>query len=501
MPLRINQNITALNAWRYVGLTDASLAKSIERLSSGLRVNRAADDPAAFVTSEYMRSTIAGIGQAIKNVGDAISMMQTIEGAFDEMSSLLTNIRTLALHAANTGPNDADALAADQAQIQNALNSLQNIASTRRYGARVLVDGTWGRKGYTNNAGVEFITAGVDTAVNADLLVATYGFLVSILGGATRSSLLAASSFGGVSLSLAQAENLVINGVKIVLPQAILATQAAALLNTYREQTGVRATLTAGRVLVFESLRIGSQFTIAVATDQVAANGTSGVGGNNQYTVGADAMGRVNVVSGGGGVLAAFPMQGVGEYLYALPGRQDYLGTPLNLADDLTMAGLKIRVVSALASQGASNLTTTAMLWLNKSPLNFQIGPDAGQQIGATVENMQAQVLGLAGNLINVDVRSRGGAAEAVNLIQEALSQVMSQRGALGALQKQYLESTRQNLGVYQENYQAAESQIRDADMAFEMIQFTRNQIMLQAGTAMLAQANMAPQVVLELLR
>ncbi len=142
MALRINTNVGALTAHRWLNQTDGALSKSIERLSSGYRINYAADDPAGLVISESLRANASGLGQALANTQHAINMIKTAEGAMGEINNLLRTMRDLAVHAANTGANDADALAADQAQVAQAIDSIDRIASNTQFGSLALIDGT-----------------------------------------------------------------------------------------------------------------------------------------------------------------------------------------------------------------------------------------------------------------------------------------------------------------------------------------------------------------------
>lgn len=493
MGLRINQNIMALTAWRNLTITDNQLAKSIERLSSGMRINRASDDPAGFVTSENMRAQIEGITQAISNTTDAISMIQTAEGAFDEIEALLRSMRTLAVHAANTGPNDTAAIESDQAQIQNALESLDRIATTRKYGARYLLNGDLGKGGYTDTTSITFQAAGPKTLTTASLraiLGSTAGtiratFTTTI---SRRSRLTAATVFGSTPGSLAQDEVLNINGIRIELKASMNITEAIREINNYKTQTGVEASAGAGATLILQSLNYGSDWTITVQTDKSnAEDRTSGFGGPNISSVGTDVAGFF-VISSAGTDIATFIGYGNGQYLYAGKTVETINGV------NVSLEGLKVR-----ASLSAVNVS--AEITISQPLVNFQVGANRGEYVQVGINNMRPDYLGLIDQLSNIDVRSAIGAQRAIQIIDEALGQVLDERGNIGAFQKNLLESTKNSLGIYRENLSAAESNIRDTDMALEMVYFTRHQILMQSGTAMLAQANLAPQSVLQLLR
>ncbi len=165
MSLRINHNIAAMNSHRNLQANDAKLGKSLEKLSSGYKINRAADGPAALVISEQMRAQIAGLDQAVQNSESAVSMVQTAEASLTEVNNLLTNIRQLSIHAANEGVNDDVMLAADQQEITNSLASIDRISKDTQFGKIKLLDGTRGVNGVTTGKGVNFI--GANTATKA----------------------------------------------------------------------------------------------------------------------------------------------------------------------------------------------------------------------------------------------------------------------------------------------------------------------------------------------
>jgi flagellin len=294
MSLRINNNISAMNAHRNLVGNNEALGKSLERLSSGMKINRGADGPAALVISEYMRAQVNGLEQATRNNETAVNMVQTAEGALDEVGKLLVSVRQQAVAAANEGTNDPAMREASQQEIENALQSIDRISRDTQFGRKNILDG--------------------------------------------------------------------------------------------RNPT-----------LTFQ------------------------VGANSGQTVTID----------------------------------------------------------------VPNMAT--------NQLGFDVDPATG------AKNAVANGSGFA-SLSDVDVTTTLGAQDTINLVDAAIEQVASTRGRLGAFQKNTLESNLNSLRIAQENMQASESVIRDADMAAEMATFTRNQIMTQSATAQLAQANMNPQNVLRLI-
>ena len=186
MAFRINHNIPALNALRHLNRTDAQMSQSLERLSSGLKVNRGSDGPAVLVISEQMRGQIASIEQALQNSEASISMVQTAEASLTEVNRLLVAMRQLAIHAANEGANDDRMLAADQAEVENSLDTIDRIALTSQFGTRTLFDGSNGANGVAVGDGLEYIGSAPTTKGSPPS-----GYPVEILQAATRAEKLA----------------------------------------------------------------------------------------------------------------------------------------------------------------------------------------------------------------------------------------------------------------------------------------------------------------------
>lgn len=354
--MRINHNVAALNAWRNLSQTNSLLNKSLERLSSGLRINRAADDAAGLAISEKMRAQIAGLQTAQRNAQDAISLIQTAEGALNETHSILQRMRELAVQAAS----DTNT-AADRAQIQKEIDQLAQevgrIARTTEFNTQKLLDGSFEKNGITFQIGAN---AGQNISVKIGNMG---GWALGVVSGSAKVTDASGTSLGSATNSGLEAGTYVYDATNKVLKDS------------------------SGNI---------------VATEDETTAGTF-------YDV-----------------------------------------------NDST------KVV--LDATGLTTLSDGAV---------FTIG--------------------------GLDVTSQTTASQAITKFDNAIEKVSGQRADLGAVQNR-LEHTIANLGVAIENLQAAESRIRDVDMALEMANFTRNQILLQSGTAMLAQANAMPQAVLQLL-
>ena len=394
MGLRINQNIAALNAHRNLVATDNALSKSLERLSSGFRINRAADDAAGLAISEKLRAQVRGLAQAIRNAQDGISMIQTAEGALNEVHSMLQRMRELALQAANDTLSSEDRAAINR-EIQQLRAEIDNVSQRTTFNGKPLLTGALSGQFDTQNS----------TAANA-----------TINGSEQDRATVPANSFD------------VTNAV------------------------GGTYTFTAS----------GSQLTL-----QLGGSGPSQTLDLSDVSVGA---GRTYTLN--------FDRLGISFAVEANSGNQGPI-TGAHIA-----AGLNNRTV--VVTNGAAQ---------------FQVGPAASDWLGVAFEAVDVSRLNLAPALGNFNTSQTVANAQAlVTALDSALNTVSGRRGKFGAVQNR-LEHTVASLGVAQENMSAAESRIRDVDMAQEMVRFTRNQILLQAGTAMLAQANAAPQVVLQLLR
>ncbi len=465
MGVRINHNIAALNAWWNLTKTDSAIRKSLEKLSSGYRINRAGDDPAGLVISEKLRANIVGLDQAIRNAEDAISMVQTAEGALTEMNTLLNSIRALALHAANEGANDAEAIAADQAQVDSAVDSIDRIANTTKYAGKYLLNGAAGNSVEIKNSN-RVVAASIGN-------YASTGFVSYQI---TQKASQALVSLGTGATSAWGYGDLVINGVTVDIASSYSAAQIVSAINA--TVSGVIAWTSAGGS--------GTDYifikTVAYGTEASLVVTGSAVSGGVAADVGQDIAGTIH----GGSAT------GSGLTLIAATGTFKDMTITINEGYNTT------------ATHPQYDIYVTAGL------LRFVLGANADSNEIATISinSMRANQLGTstAGSQGLLAIKSGGtydltnNAAMAVQIIDEAINDVSTQRATLGAFQKNTLESTISNLGVTRENIQSSESRIRDVDMAKEMVEFTRLQILMQAGTAMLAHANVAPQAILQLL-
>jgi len=396
----INHNIAAMNTHRQLTTNTANTNKNIEKLSSGLRINRAGDDAAGLAISEKMRGQIRGLDMASKNSQDAISLIQTAEGALNETHSILQRMRELSVQSSNDTNTDADRKEL-QSEVKQLVTELDRIGNTTEFNTKKLLDGS--AKGVTekvsgtaalnNNSGVTITPTalkGLDTAAGTETskTVADGAYMIVRTGKTDAGGAFAAADY------------------KIVGPDGKDSTD------------------------------------ITIADAQLTF-------GTNIFTTATD----LTVSS---------------------------LNTNMKVGESMTF-------VFGKHQDASSDLAGSIMT---------QIGANAGQTAFISVGDMRASALGVK----SIDISSKFGAATAIETVQNAMQKVSSQRSNLGAMQNR-LEHTINNLGAASENLSAAESRIRDVDMAKEMMQQTKNNILAQASQAMLAQANQQPQGVLQLLR
>jgi len=380
--MRINHNIAALNTHRQLTGNNSGVSKSLEKLSSGLRINRAGDDAAGLAISEKMRGQIRGLDQAQRNAQDGISLIQTAEGALTETHSILQRMRELAVQSSNDTNTTSDRKEL-QKEVDQLVKELDRIANTTEFNTKKLLNGD--SKGLTS----------ID-------------------------------------------ESAVFNEVS--------------------------------NNAVFKSIKAGASGITADASYNVRITGVTTSGGTSTFTLTiASASGTsttIQIASGG----STITFQGA----------------------EIEIGGLDAKNIGEEATFSLRQADTSDA---DKS-LTFHIGANSSQTMRVEIGDMSSTAL----HVSDIKIETQQAAEAAVSAIQNALDDVSTQRSKLGAYQNR-LEHSINNLGASSENLAAAESRVRDVDMAKEMMDFTKNNILTQAAQAMLAQANQTPQGVLQLLR
>lgn len=459
-----------------LGQTESSFGQSINRLSTGLRINSGADDPAGLIISERFRAQIAGIGQAIRNNQDVVNYAKTAEGALSEVNKLLVDARSLAVGAANTAALDPAALQADQSQLNSIVSSITRIASNTAFGTKKLLDGSAGVLANVVDA-ADYSNISFSGQFNGSAITTNSAVTVAVTQAATQGSV-ASKTFSFATTTLS-AGSFTINGVTFTTTAADTVNTIVQKINDSQGQTGVTAAYTTGGAITITQSNYGSNYKI----DLSDANGVLLAAPGSATGAGVDALATATINNGSALVTVNFT-----------GGKYGANGLTLTDTD-----GNHI-VVTENGNSVASHLAAQ----LTVGTAQFQIGANAGETINFSLGNFAASQLGsgaVAGlNLSNLDLTTSSGATNALKVIDQAINEVSSQRGAIGSFQRNVVESNIRSLGIAQESLSATESTIRDVDIAQEMTTFTKLQILQQSGLSVLGQANAGPQAVLKLL-
>lgn len=489
---RINTNVSALIAQHNLARSNADLRVRLERLSTGLAINRGADNPAGLIVSERLRSEIAGVTQVISNAERAASVIATAEASLQEIANLLTDIKGLTIEAANTGAFSAEEIEANQLQINSAIESITRISNTTSFAGLKLLNGS-----------LDYLTSGVDAANIRDVRIygANFGTAssipvnVEVLNSAQTAQLFVSGNIAGSAGALVSSVTFEIQGVKGV--EVLSFTSGAALsavafaINQVKDATGVSASLvnpasqTSG--LVISSATFGSDAFVSVRKlsggetfqtfDSLAASGGTPVATGRD--TGEDVLALIN------GNLAL----GKGTSISL---RSSTLNIELTLSDD------------------AAQTLDTHEFTVTGGGATYQIGPqvNASNQVGFGIQSVAAshlgnETIGFLSSIVTGGENSlvAGKAREASQIIDAAIDQIAVLRGRLGAFERNTLQTAARSAQIALENLTASESQIRDTDFAAETAALTRAQILVSAGTSTLALANNSAQQVLNLLQ
>jgi flagellin len=541
MAMVVQHNMSAMNANRNLGVTTGMQAKSSEKLSSGYKINRAADDAAGLSISEKMRSQIRGLNKASDNAQDGISLIQTAEGALNESHSILQRMRELSVQASNGTETDDDREAV-QNEISQLQEELTRISETTEFNTMKLLDGS--QSGSTSSTGSGPKFGVVDATLDGALVTSNVkGIKVATAASTTtkagQETAIWAADGKTLTLNLSknkvytqdEIDDLIANAkqedstatgapaeVKVSLKNGIFNADADTTAGT-ATVGGVKAVSDDGTVtgfvgadtISFTANKYGTEFNNTVfkfafdkaaGKEEVETNTAIEISGTNTVTE--------------------------GQYTIHLAAGKEY--TAEDLEDILKTAGFDFDVKlsgntpdepnTLFATSGASSVSDITMgggtagaglgstdaMWgqagydsvSSGAGITLQIGANEGQTMSFSIDDMSARALGVDGN--KVDLSTQSGAQKATTTIDAAIKKVSAQRGKMGAIQNR-LEHTISNLDTAAENTQTAESRIRDTDMAEEMVEYSKNNILAQAGQSMLAQANQSTQGVLSLLQ
>ncbi len=514
MAIRLNYNPMSVLTNANLSRTDRMMSRTLDHLSSGERIRRSADDPAAMVVANAVRYSRRGIERAGNNAEEAVTMLQTAEGGMDQITQVLQRMRALALNAANEATQDPSQLKALQQDLDQAVKSITTIATTTTFGGVSLLDGSLADVTLSDDA------KEVYTALKADS--------TSIPGGVKTGSTLTIGAISGPMQRTSQTElfgpgtpggspvggpgTMTITGPKgttvIAIPASATIETAVSAINAATSITGVMA-------------------------------GYDDVTGNMTMESTSYGSGLISATSDIGGFLVQTPVPGVDQIVQIQYTDSNGASQTVNMLQDITSpngrtfsntdggpeippgpyTGYQPKAFSLTIADtsgggiGATILPPAAGLTGQRtSTTAFQLGSLASQRTVVEIADMRAGALGHSANLAASGFASlqdlilnqalvNGNSTEALQVIDAALAEVNRTRGQTGSLQGNTVERVMESLGVTGDNLAQFESILRDVDMAAESAQFARIQVMIQAATAMLAQANQVPQSVLQLLR
>ncbi|MBK7168646.1 MAG: flagellin [Gammaproteobacteria bacterium] len=492
MPQIINTNIPSLNAQRNLNTTQQSLSTSLQRLSSGLRINSAKDDAAGLAISNRFTSQVRGLNQAVRNANDGISLSQTAEGALSETSELLQRVRELSIQSANGTQSSVErsALQAEVAQIQQEIN---RIAETTTFGGRKLLDGTFGTETFQVGANANetisiSITNARATNIGANTVANTGTANAAVAAGATAPA------------NVTAAQNLTLSGA---LGSSVIAVAAGTSGNTLAQQvkavnasTGVdltaRTTATLGAISEAGTV----SFTIGTRSGTTASNTVYSSAISVQVTDVSNLQGLADAINAGSaasGVSAT--ANGATISLVNAEGRDLFI-QDFNNSSATKTATLTGGSGAAVTLTGAGNDSSTVGATLSFT--SFQAF-SAATSVTGTIFTAATTASALS-SVAAINIGTQTGAQSAIAVADAALQFIDNARGSLGAVQNRLL-STISNLSNVAENVTNARSRILDADFAAETANLTRASILQQAGISVLAQANALPQATLALLQ
>lgn len=496
MPQFINTNVGSLNAQRSLNSSQNSLATSMQRLSSGLRINSAKDDAAGLGIADRMTSQIRGLNQAVRNANDGISLSQTAEGAMQETANILQRMRELSVQSANDSNS-----AADRQNLQKEVSQLQNeitrIAETTNFNGKNLLNGDFTSQSFQVGANAnQVIDVSISSTQTSD--IGGYEALSSPAAGTIADSVAAAANN-------VTAQTLTLNGFAGTDTVDVLAGASArtvtASVNSATDSTGI----TASAITYAKIDAVSGTGDLSFALQ--GANSTAiTVSANITATDASELAKAVNDISGQTGITASLNDSGDAVMLRNSAGEDIKITNVVsNAAITASLTGVDAdggftgddvgATLAAGIADGVAALTVGGNVTFDSTKSFTVTGDD-----GADVTIVAADQASTLNSVDTINISTQNGSNDALSIIDGALAQISGARSELGAVQNR-LSATISNLSNISENTSAARSRIQDTDFAAETAELSRNQILQQAGIAMLSQANAAPQNVLSLLQ
>jgi flagellin len=543
----LNTNIAAVNAQRNLYQTNFSMDRTLERLSSGLRINTAADDASGLAIVEKMYAQRMGLTTAIQNTQDSVALFKIAEGALNQVGKMLSRMEELAVRAANQTLTTSDRETIKD-EIDQLLGQINTISSDTEYNSLKILDGAFDIKSSSlasstnissNSIKVLSVGGNAQNVTNASFIITSVGQAAMTSGAAVAA---------GVTSVTAAATSVAVNGVEISISVGDNVEAMLAKINAKNSQTGVVATLSSGRVVNLISGKIDADAANIVSITTGTSIGYAVIGSlntvtnrANQIDIGGDTQiwsSYLGVIDDGAasmgiiasGINATATLDG-----FTMATKSSEGGTVLEMTNTGSRAyGVKIGIelfngtyggfiINGAGEAGsgtiasATGATNTALVRLVSSAdsaqvtlnvdnkLNIQTGANYGQSLKYSIASIDTSSIGRGasskfGSLAEIKVDTADNASLSLKVVQQAIKDVAGVRATMGSIMNR-LDYTDKTLQIQRENITAAESRIRDADVSLEMTAFVKQQILTQAGTSMLAQANQKPQSIMQLLR
>lgn len=454
--MRVNCNISAIIANNQLGKSENSLSQSIERLSSGLKINKSMDDASGMAISKKMHAQIKALDRSSNNTQDGVSVVQTAENALSEVESMLQRMRELAVQAANDTNCDGDRDAI-QEEIYELEKEIDRISTDTEYNTMPLLDGTLGRRAYTNQNNVEVFSL-TDTVLSGK-------YNISVTKAAERAEI-SLRNFGAAT----EDGSITVNGAIVKFESGESRRSIYNKLQSACERSGCILEDKGGSITITNK-EYGKYKELNLEFS--SANVARAFTGSRQLTQTKEGVDCETTLGNGFSSTAAVYSEGNKIYINDV----DSFQIVVEIEGDKTYSDCELEITDI-------------------GVMNIQSGANEGQQINIDIPRVDMHTLGLD----YLNVRTANGAADSINKLDSAISRVSSVRSRLGAFQNR-LETTTKSLDEYNENITAGLSRIEDCDMAEEMTNFTAQNVKTQATTSILAQANERPETILQLLQ
>lgn len=501
--MRINHNMSAIKANSNLRRTNSLLDRSMERLSSGYKINRAADNAAGLAITQKMRTQIAGLDQSSQNASDGISVIQTAEGALNEVSAIVQRMRELSVQAAN-GTNTTNDRAAIQAEINQLSDEIMRISTSTEFNTKTLLDGSSDHKSYSDHTAVSLISMSETVEIKE--------YQMSVIQDGRQAVLVGTNAVDTSDIGEDEAGELIVNGIPIEIKAGQTMEEVYDNIRDICDSINVRAffsdgmynpeedpdfagytaeSVADGGCLTFVTKEYGSTASLEIYCSNEDLRDRFGISKEGAKSKGIDAKVELGegfretaTVTSNGTVVTVRDVNQFEMQFEIIPGAAE---------SDFADASLD---GSEMEKAPGGEEYEVGITVLDAGPLDLQVGANEGQTMSVAIPRVDVKSLGLQ----NVNVCTPAGAEAAIAACDKAVIEVSSVRAKLGAYQNR-LDHAIANLQLTEENMTEAMSRIADTDMAKEMTQYTQQNVLSQAGVAMLSQANERPQNILSLLQ